>query len=104
MCLLDVIITQYGVGLCLFFLFGKNKLDFVEGSVLLPSDLELDNKWNRCNAVVMPWILNLVDKSLYSNLVFYMKALDVWAYLCSIYCKIDGTRLFNQLQEISKIN
>lgn len=51
--------------------------------------------------MVMCWILNSVDKSLYNNLVFYSKASEVWADLRQTYCKIDGTRMFSLLQEIS---
>lgn len=87
----------------MFCLEGKNKLGFVQGSVSLPVDHDLANKWNRVNSVVISWILNSVDKSIYSNLVFYKKAFDMWFDLRQTYCKIDDTRLYGLLQEISRI-
>lgn len=49
-----------------FSLSGKNKLNFVEGLVHVPIELELVEKWNRCNLVIMSWLLNYVDKTIYS--------------------------------------
>lgn len=88
----------------MFFLKGKNKLSFVKESMPLPIDPDVASKWNRVNSVVMSWIFNSVDKSLYSNFVFYNKASDVWFDLRQTYCKIHETRLYGLLQEISKIS
>lgn len=87
-----------------FSLSDKNKLGFVEGSIHVPSDLDIANKWDRCNSLMMSLILNSMNKSLYSNVVFNSKTSDVWVDLLQTYCKIDETRMFSLLQDISRIN
>lgn len=82
-----------------FSFFSKNKLGFMEGLISLPNNVDLASKWHRCNAVVISWILNFVDKTLYSNLVFYTKVSNVWFDLHQTYCRIEGTRLFGLLQK-----
>lgn len=88
----------------IFFLDGKNKLGFIEGFVPLSIGPDRANKWNMVNFVVMSWILNYVDKSLYLNLVFYEKASGMWFDLRQTYCKINETRLYGLLQKISRIS
>lgn len=46
--------------------------------------------------------MNFVDKSLYNNLAFYSKASEIWADLRQTYYKLDDTRMFSLLQEISR--
>lgn len=60
-----------------FSLGGNNKLSFVEGLIPVPNEPDLAEKWNRYNSVVMSWLLNSVDKSIYSSLVYYTKASNV---------------------------
>lgn len=60
-----------------FSLGGKNKLNIVEGLVPMPVEQELADKWNKCNSVILSWLLNSVDKSIYSSLVYLTKASDV---------------------------
>lgn len=86
-----------------FSLGGKNKLNFVEGLVPIPNEPELAGKWNRCNSVIMSWLLNSVDKYIYSSLVYYTNTSNVWSDLKLTDSKVDGTRLYSIVQEISKI-
>lgn len=87
-----------------FSLNGKNKLSFVEGLDPTPNEPDLLEKWNRCNSVIMSCLLNSVDKSIYSSLVYYSKAYDVWHDLKLTYSKRDETRLYSIVQEISRIS
>ncbi|XP_051128935.1 uncharacterized protein LOC127249912 isoform X2 [Andrographis paniculata] len=84
-----------------FALSGKNKLDFVEGLVPLPNDPDLAGEWHRCDAVVMCWILNCVDKNIFSHLVFCTKASDAWSNLRLMFRKPYGIRLYSILHELS---
>lgn len=79
-------------------------MNFVEGLIPIPKEQDLADKWNRCNSVIMSWLLNYVDKSIYSSLVYYTKAYDVWSDFKLTYSKVDGTRLYSIVQEISKIS
>lgn len=49
-----------------FSLSEKNKL-IVEGLIPIPNEPGLAEKWTRCNSVIMSWLLNSVDKTIYSN-------------------------------------
>ncbi|XP_028769507.1 uncharacterized protein LOC114726965 [Neltuma alba] len=41
---------------------GKNKLGFIEGTYTRTNEPHLKEQWNRCNAVVLSWLINSVDK------------------------------------------
>lgn len=87
-----------------FSLSRKNKLNFVEGLILMPNEPDLAEKWNKCNSVIMSWLLNSVDKTIYSSLLYYNKASDVWRNLKQTYSKIDGTGLYSIVQETSRLS
>jgi hypothetical protein len=58
---------------------GKNKFEFVDGSIEVSSDFDPNFKaWNRCNNLIHSWILNSVDDSISQSLVFVENAIDVW--------------------------
>src|ERR1044071_5921247 len=57
----------------------KNKYGFIDGTTVRPTDDEvLGKQWDRCNFVVLPWLLNFVSEELYLGQVFYKYARDVW--------------------------
>ncbi|XP_039071730.1 uncharacterized protein LOC120218908 [Hibiscus syriacus] len=60
-------------------LLAKNKLGFVDGScqkeIYGP---DLHPQWERCNAIVLSWILNAVSKELSAGIVFASNAASVW--------------------------
>ncbi|KAA3466808.1 UBN2_3 domain-containing protein [Gossypium australe] len=65
-------------------LLAKNKLGFVNGTCSkdsLPD--EMGYQWERCNAIVLSWILNTISKDLSAGIVFASSA----AALCSIQTK-----------------
>ncbi|KAH0653025.1 hypothetical protein KY289_030703 [Solanum tuberosum] len=50
-------------------LLGKNKLDFVDGSCAKSSYTGvLLKRWERCNAIVLSWIMNVVSKELLTGI------------------------------------
>ncbi|XP_061365638.1 uncharacterized protein LOC133308918 [Gastrolobium bilobum] len=63
-------------------LTAKNKLIFVDGSLPRPpsSDL-LFSSWNRCNSMVISWILNSVSKDISESLLYFSNAFEVWTDL-----------------------
>ena len=49
----------------------KNKLGFIDGSILKPSSTSQDLKtWERCNDMVLSWMLNGIEKNLASSLIY----------------------------------
>ncbi|KAJ0514308.1 putative retrotransposon gag domain, retrotransposon Copia-like protein [Helianthus annuus] len=83
----------------------KNKMGFVDGSCLKPSDNDvLSNQWDRCNSVVLSWILNSISDELYLGQIYSRVASEVWQELKETYCKVDGSIIFNLHQKISTIS
>ncbi|KAM0048341.1 putative retrotransposon gag domain, retrotransposon Copia-like protein [Helianthus debilis subsp. tardiflorus] len=80
----------------------KNKIGFVDGSCLRSkTDEVLGRQWDRCNSIVLTWILNSVSEELYLGLVYSRIASDVWKDLKDTYDKIDGSVVFNMYKKIN---
>ncbi|KAK8340823.1 hypothetical protein V6Z11_A08G125500 [Gossypium hirsutum] len=64
-------------------LLAKNKLGFVDDTCSKDSlPEEMGYQWERCNAIVLSWILNTVSKELLAGIVFASSAAAVWNNLC----------------------
>ncbi|KAK5812097.1 uncharacterized protein LOC108478034 [Gossypium arboreum] len=64
-------------------LLAKNKLGFVDDTCSKDSlPEEMGYQWERCNAIVLSWILNTVSKELLAGIVFTSSAAAVWNNLC----------------------
>ncbi|GJT37484.1 ribonuclease H-like domain-containing protein [Tanacetum coccineum] len=57
--------------------------------------------WDRCNAVVINWILTSLSQDVYLGHVFSDNAAKVWNELKETYDRIDGLIVFNLLQKIN---
>ncbi|GKD30001.1 ribonuclease H-like domain-containing protein [Tanacetum coccineum] len=68
----------------------RNKYGFVDGTCLRDSfaDSEvLCAQWDRCNAMVLTWIMNVVSSDAYMGLVYSENAASVWKDLNETYDK-----------------
>ncbi|XP_071695572.1 uncharacterized protein [Rutidosis leptorrhynchoides] len=82
----------------------KNKIGFIYGTVIKnTTDNVLALQWDRCNSVVLYWILNSVSEELFSGQVFSKLAKTVWDELKETYDKIDGSITFNLHKKINTI-
>ncbi|XP_075492397.1 uncharacterized protein LOC142530447 [Primulina tabacum] len=60
-------------------LTAKNKLEFVDGDIIRPQvNDQLFGAWNRCNSMVISWILNSVSKEIADSLMYFSTAHEVW--------------------------
>ncbi|KAK9062368.1 hypothetical protein SSX86_019554 [Deinandra increscens subsp. villosa] len=83
----------------------KNKMGFIDGSCKRSEDNDvLAKQWDRCNSVVITWILNSVSEELYMGQVYSKLASEVWQDLKETYDKIDGSVIFNLYQKINSLN
>ncbi|KAH0657672.1 hypothetical protein KY289_026420 [Solanum tuberosum] len=60
-------------------LLGRNKLGFIDGSVtrnIYEGDLQ--RRWDRCNAIVVSWLMSSVQSDLLSGILFRSDAYLVW--------------------------
>nr|XP_043619624.1 uncharacterized protein LOC122591418 [Erigeron canadensis] len=82
----------------------KNKIGFIIGTCLkFVDNLVLASQWDRCNAVVLNWILGCVSQELYLGQIFSKNATNVWQELKDTYDKIDGSVIFNLHHKINSL-
>ncbi|XP_076950380.1 uncharacterized protein LOC143623330 [Bidens hawaiensis] len=83
----------------------KNKYGFVTGSCVKPTDdVVLASQWDRCNSIVLTWILNSISEELYVELVYSQLAVKVWEDMKETYDKVDGSVIFNLYQKINGLS
>ncbi|GJU86702.1 putative RNA-directed DNA polymerase [Tanacetum coccineum] len=74
----------------------RNKLGFVDGTCVRDeNDALRQSQWDRCNSVVLSWILGCISQDLYKGQVFSKSAKIVWDELEETYNKQDGSVIFN---------
>ncbi|XP_071713320.1 uncharacterized protein [Rutidosis leptorrhynchoides] len=82
----------------------KNKLGFINGSLQRhATDVTLQNQWDRCNNVVLSWILGSISDEFYSDQIFSTNATHVWNELKETYDKIDGSVIYNLHHKMNSI-
>ncbi|XP_071729147.1 uncharacterized protein [Rutidosis leptorrhynchoides] len=82
----------------------KNKIGFINGTLKRDEGNEvLAVQWDRCNAVVLSWILGSMTEELYNGQIYSKIASDVWKELKETYDKIDGSVIFNLYQKLNSI-
>ncbi|GJT27407.1 hypothetical protein Tco_0907682 [Tanacetum coccineum] len=57
-------------------------------------------QWEKCNSIMLYWLLNSVSKDLFLSQIFSDNASKVWAELKETYDKLDGSIILNLLQKI----
>ncbi|GJU37393.1 putative RNA-directed DNA polymerase [Tanacetum coccineum] len=71
----------------------RNKTGFLDGTCLkstYANSAPLSNQWERCNSIVLSWLLNYVFEELFLGQIFFDNASEVWAELKETYDKLDG--------------
>ena len=59
-------------------LIAKNKLGFVLGTTARPEAAALQNQWNRCDKMVISWILHAVEKKISDSILFSNTSSQIW--------------------------
>ncbi|GKE87103.1 putative LTR copia-type gag-polypeptide, partial [Tanacetum coccineum] len=70
----------------------RNKTGFLDGTCLkstYANSAPLSNQWERCNSIVLSWLLNSVSKELFLGQILFDNASEVWAELKETYDKLD---------------
>ncbi|XP_071708051.1 uncharacterized protein [Rutidosis leptorrhynchoides] len=82
----------------------KNKIGFVDGTCVKNTTNDvLSSQWDRCNSVVLSWILGSLSEELYCGQIFSSIASVVWTELKETYDKVDGSNMFNLHAKINTI-
>ncbi|KAJ0720009.1 putative RNA-directed DNA polymerase [Helianthus annuus] len=83
----------------------KNKFGFIDGKCKKSTDdLILSSQWDRCNSVVLTWLLNSVSEELYLGQIFSKLASEVWLDLKETYDKVDGSVVYDLYKKINCIS
>ncbi|KAJ0834657.1 putative RNA-directed DNA polymerase [Helianthus annuus] len=83
----------------------KNKFGFINGKCEKPNDDDvLAAQWDRCNSVVLTWLLNSVSEELFLGQVFSKLASEVWTDLKETYDKVDGSVVYDLYKRINCIS
>lgn len=99
-------IDNYGIWsrVMLIALRAKNKTGFIDGTCKRPSlEQPTLHQWERCNALVLFWIMNSVSKEIFGGTVYAVDASTVWNDLKEQYDKVNGSRIFSLHREIGKL-
>lgn len=80
----------------------KNKVGFVDGSLLCPTE-NLRSSWIICNGVVTPWILNSLSKEIYASVNFTYTAHEIWLDLQNRYQRQNRPRFFQLRRDLSNL-
>ncbi|GJT51520.1 ribonuclease H-like domain-containing protein [Tanacetum coccineum] len=59
------------------------------------------DQWDRCNVVVLNWILTSLSQDVYLGHVFSDNPAKVWNDLKETYDRVDGSIVFNMIQKIN---
>lgn len=82
-------------------LLGRNKLCFIDGSVKRSQYTgDLAKLWDRCNAIVISWLMCNVSKDLLSGVFFCSDNNLIWEDLKERFDKINSSRTFQLHKEI----
>ena len=84
----------------------KNKLGFIDGSLIKPSgnDLLLLQSWIRTNNIVISWILNSVSKDISASIIFAESTSEIWNDFKDHFQQSNGPRIFQLHRDLLNLN
>nr|XP_017216853.1 PREDICTED: uncharacterized protein LOC108194418 [Daucus carota subsp. sativus] len=86
-------------------LSSKLKLGFVDGSYALPAaNSPLLIHWNRCNHMVISWLLNSVSPEIRNSIVYMNSAHLIWQDLHTRYTQSNLPKLFSLRKDIAQLS
>ncbi|XP_019227913.1 PREDICTED: uncharacterized protein LOC109209160 [Nicotiana attenuata] len=83
----------------------RNKLDFINGISFKPPDSSpLARQWQRCNDLVVSWLINSLSKDISCSVEYSELAKDIWSELEERYGQADAARVFELKKELAHIS
>lgn len=83
------------------FLFAKNKIDFVDGTLQRPEKGKSDYMpWMRCDAMVKGWLTTAMEKGIRDSVKYATTAAEIWTDLRERFGKESSPRAFELKQKI----
>ncbi|OMO86373.1 Integrase, catalytic core [Corchorus capsularis] len=82
-------------------LLSKNKLDFVDGTISVPSSTDpLYLAWKRCNNLVISWLVHAVSASITQSILWLDSAPAIWKDLKARFGQTNSFRICDLQTEI----
>lgn len=86
-------------------LLGKNKLGLIDDTLKRENVEEnLGHQWDRCNVIVLGWIMSSVSKELMTGVVYAKDACRVWEDLKEHFDKINASRIYQLHKEVATLH
>jgi hypothetical protein len=78
----------------------KNKLGFVDGTLMKPTSHNDLLQWKRCNDLVCSWILNSVTGETRSNILYADTVREIWLDLSERFSQSSAPQIYQLMQSI----
>nr|XP_016467023.1 PREDICTED: uncharacterized protein LOC107789679 [Nicotiana tabacum] len=86
-------------------ILGNNKIGFIEGTCKKEDyGTNLTDMWERCNVIVLSWIMNCVSSDLLSGIVYSSNACTIWKDLKERFDKVNGCGILQLHRAIATAN
>ncbi|KAJ0733953.1 putative transcription factor interactor and regulator CCHC(Zn) family [Helianthus annuus] len=85
-------------------LSAKNKLGFVTGEITKPNDPIQQQLWQRCNDMVISWILNTLSKEISESVLYTQTVHQLWNELHDRYGQANGAKLYQLQKNLCEIS
>ena len=83
----------------------KNKIGFITGAISQPaSSSSLHETWERCNNMIISWILNAVSKDIAGTIIYATTAKEMWEELKNQFSQGNGPRIFQLQKELASLS
>ncbi|KAK9075334.1 hypothetical protein SSX86_003657 [Deinandra increscens subsp. villosa] len=84
------------------FLFAKNKIGFVKGTIEKPKETDANHMaWMRCDAMVKGWLTTAMEKEIRGSVKYANSAAEIWTDLEEKFGKESAPRAYELKQSIS---
>ena len=84
------------------FLFAKNKIDFVDGTLKKPEITSPEYKpWMRCDAMIKGWLTAAMEKGIRDSVKYATTASEIWSDLQERFGKESAPRAYELKQKIA---
>lgn len=82
-------------------LSAKNKVAFVDGTLPRPkSDESTQQAWDRCNNMVIGWLITSLDRMTAKSIMYYTTATNIWCNLEERFGKTSSAQLYSIKEEL----
>ncbi|CAH9084424.1 unnamed protein product [Cuscuta epithymum] len=85
------------------FLYSKNKIGFVDGSIKMPNTGAQRDVWKRCDAMIKGWLTTAMEKDIRNSVKYAESAKEIWDDLKERFGKENAPRTYELKRELTLI-